>query len=86
MPNDVRFIDCGVAMQRLWDFLDEELTEDRMVEVRRHLDSCERCLPHHDFAQRFLQAMQSTRAEQLMPPEVRQKVLAKLQDAGFSST
>jgi anti-sigma factor (TIGR02949 family) len=86
MPNDVRPIDCRLAMQRLWDFLDQELTEDRMAEVRRHLESCERCLPHHEFAQRFLQAMQSTRAEQLMPPEVRLKVLIKLQEAGFSAS
>jgi len=57
MPNEVRPIDCRIAMQRLWDFLDEELTEDRMAEVRRHLDTCEQCLPHHEFAQRFLKAM-----------------------------
>jgi anti-sigma factor (TIGR02949 family) len=86
MPNDVRPIDCRIAMQRLWDFLDEELTEDRMAEVRRHLDSCEQCLPHHEFAQRFLHAMQTSRAEQLMPPEVRLKVLRKLVEAGFSAT
>jgi len=86
MPNEVRPIDCRIAMQRLWDFLDEELTEDRMAEVRRHLDTCEQCLPHHEFAQRFLKAMQASRAEQLMPPEVRRKVLRKLVEAGFSST
>ena len=86
MPNEVRPIDCRVAMERLWDFLDKELNEDRMSEVRLHLESCESCLPHHDFAQRFLQAMQSTRAEQLMPPEARRKVLMKLAEAGFSST
>ena len=72
-------------MQRLWDFLDEELTEDRMAEVRKHLDSCEQCLPHHDFAQRFLHAMRATHTEQLMPPEVRRKVLRMLVEAGFTS-
>jgi anti-sigma factor (TIGR02949 family) len=84
-PNDVPEIDCLTAVRQLWDYLDQELTEDRMAMVRKHLASCERCLPHHDFGKRFLEALRATRAEQLMPPEVKARVMELLAEAGYSA-
>ena len=77
-------IDCESAMRQLFDFLDEELTDERMREVREHLMSCSRCLPHHDFEQAFLQALASTRVGHVMPPELRGRVLGALREAGFA--
>ena len=37
MTSEPTDIDCAEFMRRLWDFLDEELTEDRVAAVRRHL-------------------------------------------------
>jgi anti-sigma factor RsiW len=68
MP-DVPDIDCLTAVRQLWDFLDDELTDERMAMVRQHLAQCRRCLPHHDFAKLFLQAVRATREEHLMPAE-----------------
>ena len=85
MPNDVPGIDCRTAVQQLWDYLDQELTEDRMAVVRHHLETCERCLPHRDFGQRFLDALRATREEHLMPPEVKARVMELLAAAGYSS-
>ena len=31
-------IDCRSAVQKLWDYLDEELTPERMDAVREHLE------------------------------------------------
>jgi hypothetical protein len=39
-PDNVRAIDCQTAVRQLWDYLDEELDDQRMGEVKRHLDSC----------------------------------------------
>ena len=44
-----RDIDCRSAVQKLWDYLDQELTPERMDEVRRHLERCGDCLPHHEY-------------------------------------
>lgn len=76
--------DCERAMRQLFDYLDEELTDERMGQVREHLMSCSRCLPHHDFEQTFLEALASTRVEHVMPPELRGRVLGALRQAGFA--
>jgi anti-sigma factor (TIGR02949 family) len=75
--------DCRGAMRQLWDYLDQELTDERMAAVRDHLDSCAGCLPHHDFAKAFLEAIASTRANGGCPPKVRARVLERLRSEGF---
>ena len=84
MPDEVRNIDCHSALKQLWDYLDLELTEERMAEVEKHLTSCSHCLPHHDFARRFLDALQATREDNAMPPELRERVIRRLSDSGFA--
>jgi anti-sigma factor (TIGR02949 family) len=83
--NNAPDIDCVTALRQLWDYLDEELTEDRMAMVRKHLDNCHRCLPHHEFAQRFLGVLHTAREQRLMPQELRTRVMEKLVAAGFSA-
>ena len=78
-------IDCRIAVQQLWDYLDEELTDDRMEAVRRHLESCAKCLPHHVFAQSFLAALAAAREPDRRAPEaLRLRVLGSLQSAGYA--
>ena len=77
-------IDCERAMRQLWDYLDDELTAERMREIREHLMSCSRCLPHHDFERAFLEALASTRDEHAAPSELRGRVLESLRQAGFA--
>ena len=84
MPQDIRHIDCHSALKQLWDYLDLELTDERMDEVRQHLAVCKQCLPHHDFARRFLDALHSTRDDAGMPSELRLQVMRQLTETGFT--
>jgi anti-sigma factor (TIGR02949 family) len=84
MPNDIPDIDCDTALRQLWDYLDHELTDDRMAMVRQHVAKCAHCLPHHDYGRRFLEALHTTRDERLMPPELRTQVLSLLEQEGLS--
>ena len=84
MPDEIRAIDCRTAVQKLWDYLDAELDDQRMSEVRQHLETCRHCLPHAQFGTRFLKALSSARDRHVMPPAVRAQVMAALGDAGFS--
>jgi anti-sigma factor (TIGR02949 family) len=84
-PDNVRAIDCQTAVRQLWDYLDEELDDQRMGEVKRHLDSCNHCLPHAEFGRRFMEALGRARERHAMPPEVRSQVMASLSAAGFSA-
>jgi anti-sigma factor RsiW len=74
-------------MRRLWDYLDDELTSERMAEVRRHLDECVHCVPHADWARTFLAALAATRAAATRPATgggTRERVLLALRQAGYS--
>ena len=83
MPDEIREIDCLTAVRQLWDYLDEELDDQRMVEVRHHLLNCKECLPHAQFGRRFIQALSRARERHVMPPAVRKQVMSALAEAGF---
>ena len=85
MPDEIPVIDCKTAVQQLWDYLDQELDESRVAEVRQHLETCRPCLQHADFDRRFLEALGQVRELHLMPPAAKSHVMAALADAGFSA-
>ena len=41
--------DCDETIERLYVYLDGELTDERREEIRRHLDDCSPCLDAYDF-------------------------------------
>ena len=77
-------IDCLTAVRQLWDYLDDELSDESLLAVQHHLESCTDCLPHRDFGRQFLQALQAVKRERPMPSEVRSRVMARLAEAGFT--
>jgi len=83
MPNEHTNVDCGSAMRQLWDFVDAELTPERMASVERHLAECRHCHPHAEFAERFIAALHDSREDRPCPKEVRARVMAKLREAGL---
>ena len=84
--SDCREIDCRTAVQQLWDYLDEELTPERMNDVRGHLERCKSCLPHHDYAQAFLAALSKAKESEARAPDaLRKRVMDNLRAAGFSA-
>lgn len=76
-------MDCLDVVRQLWDYLDGELTDESMAEIRAHLSECRDCHPHYDFERAFLDAIAATRSEHPAPSQVRRKVLAKLRKSGF---
>jgi anti-sigma factor (TIGR02949 family) len=84
MPDENRSIDCAMAIRKLWDYLDEELDDQRMLEVREHLNECSACLPHAEFGKKFLTVLHQVRARQLMPLDARAQVMSALSYAGYS--
>lgn len=75
--------DCHTAMAQLWDYLDEELTDERYELVKEHLANCTHCLPHAQFAQGFLEALSRCRQVGEMPEGVRASVMNALKQEGL---
>jgi anti-sigma factor (TIGR02949 family) len=85
MPDARKEIDCSTAIAELWDYLDQELTPERMEAVRTHLDRCAGCHPHMEFASRFLEALHKCRGEHAMPEDLRLAVIDRLRREGLTS-
>jgi mycothiol system anti-sigma-R factor len=78
-------VDCRAAIQQLWDYLDEELTDQRMEAVRHHLEKCRSCLPYHESGKALLDALAATRDTSCCAPEsLRRKLTEALRAAGFT--
>lgn len=85
MHSDAAQLDCRTAMAQLWDFLDQELTAEKMEAVRRHLDECGSCHPHAEFAEHFLSALGRCRCADPMPETLRERVIGTLRSSGLMS-
>ena len=49
MGSDHGASDCTDAIERIYHFLDGELTDEKRVEIKRHLDECPPCVDAYDF-------------------------------------
>jgi anti-sigma factor (TIGR02949 family) len=76
---------CDTVMRQLWDFLDGELSEERMAAIRAHVDMCKRCYPQFDFERRFLDKLHSARREHGHVEELRQQVMKALESDGYAA-
>ena len=78
-------LDCDAVMRQLWDYLDGELTEERMSAIREHLAVCARCYPQFEFERTFLDTLNRVRREHSDPERVRERVLTALRAEGFAA-
>ena len=85
MVSPMAMLDCETVMRELWDFLDEELTPDRMVAVRAHIDVCKRCYPQYEFEREFLDALAARKPRHSHPERVEAKVLEALEARGLTT-
>ena len=74
-------MDCDDCVERLYAFLDTELTETEIVAVRSHLEGCGDCDDNFVFEARFLQQLRDCCTSDVAPAELRQKVILKLKGA-----
>ena len=83
MHKDAK-VDCAASMRQLWDFLDGELSDDRMSAIRAHMDKCQKCFPHYDFEKALLEALACTRPDCCAPSSLRARLEERLRSVGFT--
>ena len=84
MPG-MTMLDCETVMRELWDYLDEELTPERMAAIRAHVEMCQRCYPQYEFERAFLDAVAARTPRHSSPERVEAKVLAVLEAQGLTA-
>ncbi len=77
-------LDCEAVMRQLWDYLDGELTPERMAAVRAHLDLCKRCFPQLEFERSFLDAVARTAPQHSDPDRLRERIVDRLRASGMT--
>ncbi|HUF49760.1 MAG TPA: mycothiol system anti-sigma-R factor [Longimicrobiales bacterium] len=70
-------ITCRQAVEKLWEFLDQELDDAACEQVREHLDACRACFPHYEFQRAYREFMATCRAG-CAPPGLRRRILMSL--------
>lgn len=78
-------MNCEEVMRQLWDYLDGELTPERMQAIEAHLAMCGRCHPQAEFERAFLRAVASARAEPADQGGLAARVRRALRAEGFQS-
>ena len=63
---------CRDVIERLWDYLDGELSPDQTQAVAAHLAECARCYPQYRFQYAFLELL--VRNRERIPPPSRETV------------
>lgn len=77
--EDTEEISCREAVERVYEYLDGELGEERAEEVRCHVERCKRCYPMYNWERMFLDLVQDRADRGESNPELRRKVEALLE-------
>jgi len=71
-------MDCNDCVERLFAFLDTELTPTEIKQVRSHLEGCDDCDDEFVFEARFLEQLKECCTSDVAPVELRQRVILRL--------
>lgn len=71
---------CSEVLERLWDYIDDELHPPTAEAVRAHLDRCQRCYPRFDFHRAYREYVRHQEVEPV-PPALRRRVFRALLEA-----
>lgn len=72
--EEVGEISCEEAVQRVYEFLDDELTAEKTREVRCHVEQCKRCYPMYNWEKMFLEFVQGRASREESNPDLRDRV------------
>jgi len=73
------FVGCDETIERLYTYLDGELTEQRRLEITRHLDLCGPCVGAYGF-EAELRKVIASRCKDHVPEDLITRVAAALEE------
>ncbi len=79
-------ISCDEALERLFEYLDGELTDASSEEVERHAEVCKACYPRLQFERNFLDAVQAAEQRGGASRELKDRILRVLAEEGLQDS
>ncbi len=71
-------VDCAVILDRVYEYLDNEMQEIDCSKVREHLDECGPCLAKYGLERAVMQLVHRTCGCDEVPEDLRTKVLLRI--------
>ncbi|TMC74489.1 MAG: mycothiol system anti-sigma-R factor [Chloroflexi bacterium] len=71
-------MDCDDCLEKLYAFLDQELTPGERNQVASHLEGCTDCLDNVTFEERFLKVIRDCGTSDVAPAELRRRISERL--------
>ena len=71
-------MDCQDCLERLYQYLDKELSQEDVVAVRGHLEECRGCTDHFYFEEKLIQKVHDACADERAPDRLREQVVLRL--------
>jgi anti-sigma factor (TIGR02949 family) len=78
MTNPLNPPDCASVARALYDYLDDELTPDRLEAIKGHLTHCTGCTEHVDFARQLLDQLAAMPVDAAQVASLTERVRAAL--------
>jgi anti-sigma factor (TIGR02949 family) len=78
MTDEPQNLDCQEALDRLYEYLDEELTPIRAEEVRLHIQQCAPCFELAGFEETYLRFLEARTRARGAPESLRKKILHEI--------
>jgi len=79
-------MDCNDCVERLYAFLDLELDESELAQVRAHVSGCDDCGDQLGLEARFLDRLRDCCTSDVAPTQLRERVIQKLRGASPPAT
>ena len=76
--------DCSAFLDRIYEFVDGELTERDLTRIRQHLDECPPCLREYDL-EAALKALVRRSCQDRAPEELRVRILARITEVRITT-
>ena len=73
-------LDCDDCLERLHPYLDRELTDKELGEVRAHLDDCGGCESSFVLESVFLERLRDSATADICPEEVRKRLILRIRE------
>ena len=78
MTQQPRQIDCHDVLDVLYEYLDGELTAERVEEVKAHLANCAPCMALTTFEQAFVRFLEVRMQARTAPDALKKRILDEM--------
>jgi anti-sigma factor (TIGR02949 family) len=77
-PRGGARLSCAEVLDRIYEFLDGELSPDVDARIREHLEACAECFPHFEHERVFLRFLERRAQIERAPPALRRRIFQAL--------